>query len=300
MEIRELRTFRTVAMLLSFNKAAGKLNYAQSSVSAQIKSLEDKLGVNLFDRLGRRIRLTEAGARLTRYADKILELEEETRNEIAGTKDVIGTLTVRIPESVGIYRLSPVIGQFAIQYPKVQLNFTTCAHESLPGDLRKGITDLAFLLSESVRSKDLDTEVMGFESLALVAAPGHALAIRERVSTQDLKTETILLSRADCSYRRMFEQILNEANAVPANIHSFQSTQTLKQCVISGAGITILPEIAVIDDLEQGKLVRLNWDEGGLETALHMIWFKARWRPPALEAFMNMIREHFRRDWAAA
>jgi DNA-binding transcriptional LysR family regulator len=70
--------------------------------------------------------------------------------------------------------------------------------------------------------------------------------------------------------------------------------------VVRGAGITILPEIPVIDDLEQGKLVRLNWDEGGLETALHMIWFKARWRPPALEAFMNMIREHFRRDWAAA
>ena len=86
MEIRHLKTFLGVAKALSFNKAAEHLNYAQSSVSAQIQALEEELGVQLFDRLGRRILLTEAGIRLLDYAEKILQLVDETRAELADGK----------------------------------------------------------------------------------------------------------------------------------------------------------------------------------------------------------------------
>ena len=86
MEIRHLKTFLGVANALSFNKAAEHLNYAQSSVSAQIQALEEELGVQLFDRLGRRILLTEAGVRLLDYAEKILQLADETRAELADGK----------------------------------------------------------------------------------------------------------------------------------------------------------------------------------------------------------------------
>ena len=84
MEIRLLKTFLTVAGLLSFNKAAERLNYAQSSISAQIQALETQLGVRLFDRLGRRILLTEAGEQLIPYAEKIIDLADETQAEIGG------------------------------------------------------------------------------------------------------------------------------------------------------------------------------------------------------------------------
>ena len=82
MEIRQLRSFINVARLLSFNRAARKMHYAQSSVSAQIHALEEELGVKLFDRLGKTIILTEAGERLVQYAEKITALEEETRSEL--------------------------------------------------------------------------------------------------------------------------------------------------------------------------------------------------------------------------
>ena len=169
MEIRQLRSFQTVANLLSFNKAADRLNYAQSSISAQIQALEEELAVQLFDRLGRRVVLTEAGTQLLEYANKILDLVDESHSEMAAEKQPLGSLTIRIPETFGSHRLPPVIKEFHNRFPKVKLNFITCAHEGLEKDLRKGLTDLAFLLTESFQTSDLMAETLGFESVVLVA-----------------------------------------------------------------------------------------------------------------------------------
>jgi DNA-binding transcriptional LysR family regulator len=152
MEIRQLRSFQTVANLLSFNKAAGQLHYAQSSISAQIQALEEDLGVQLFDRLGRKVVLTETGVQLLHYANKILDLVDQTHSEMAGDREPQGALTVRIPESFGVHRLPAVIKDFHSRFPKIKLNFITCTVEGLEKDLRKGITDLAFLLAESINA----------------------------------------------------------------------------------------------------------------------------------------------------
>ena len=203
MEIRQLRSFRTVANLLSFNKAADKLHYAQSSISAQIHLLEQELGADLFERLGKRVQITETGSQLLHYANKILDLVDETTSELTGDREPVGSLTVRIPESFGAHRLPEVIGEFHSRFPKVRLSFITCSHEDLARDLRKGLTDLAFLLTESITASDILTETLGFEQVVLVASPGHPLAAKQTVRTRDLAEETILLSKVDCSYRKI-------------------------------------------------------------------------------------------------
>jgi len=290
MEIRQLRTFRTVASLLSFNRAAEQLHYAQSSISAQIQALEEELDVQLFDRLGRRILLTEAGRCLLQYADKILDLAEETRAEVTGAREPQGSLTIRIPESFGVHRLPPVIKQFRSRFPKVRLRFTTCAHEGLQKDLRKGVTDLAFLLAESIQAADLGVEALGFETLVIVACPGHPLTSRQMVHTRDLAGEVLLLSKVDCSYRRLFEQILDQKKVRLDPMMEFNSVEAIKRCVMEGVGITMLPEIAVERDMAQGRLAAVNWAEGKLEVATLMIWYKERWLSPALSAFMDVAR----------
>ena len=290
MEIRQLKSFLAVARLLSFNRAADQLHYAQSSISAQIRTLEEELKVRLFDRLGRRIMLTEAGERLVRYAEKMVALEKETTAEIADEEAPAGALTIRIPESYGICRLPSGIKRFHDQFPRVQLNFITCSHEGLQEDLRKGVTDLAFLLTESVRTADLEVEMLGVEPIVLVAPAGHRLAASKRVRTADLAGETLLLSKVDCSYRKQFEQILNDQGVALPPAIIFHSVAALKQCAIQGVGVTILPEVMVRRDILRGKLVALHWEEGRLETALLMIWYKKRWLSPSLKAFMNAAR----------
>jgi len=292
MEIRHLRAFLTVAKLMSFNKAADRLNYAQSSISAQIQTLEGELGVRLFDRLGRRIMLTDAGERLVPYATRIVDLAEETHGEIGGSNQPEGSLAIRIPETLGVYRLPPVITEFSSRFPRVRLNFTTCAHESLQKDLRQGITNLAFLLAESIHSADMDVEALGFEPVVLVASPEHRLGKERLVRTVDLRGEKILLTRVDCSYRRLFEGILEEGGIPIDSTVIFHSVETLKRCVMAGMGITVLPLISATDDIRRGRLKRLAWREGEFEVAVLMIWYRERWLSPSLTAFMDIARRH--------
>lgn len=297
MDIRQLVTFQAVARFLSFNRAADELNYAQSSVSAQIQALEEELQVRLFDRLGRRILLTEAGAKLQKYAEKMLELADATRSELMGAKELKGSLTVKVPETLGVHRLPPVIKKFRSLYPKVSLRFTSCSHEGLQKDLRSGITDLGFLLADSISAADLAVEALGIEPLVLVASPAHRLASMQSVHARDLKGETILLSTVDCSYRRILESVLG-SEKIPFNIVEFHSVAALKPCIAEGVGITILPEITVAEDISRGILTALPWADDKLEVANLMVWFRNRWLSPSLKAFMDVSKEMLNEAYA--
>src|SRR5436305_10504034 len=121
MELRQLKTFQTVAATLSFTRSAELLDYAQSSVTAQIRSLEDELGVQLFDRLGRHIALTEAGIRLLDYAEKMLSLADEAALAVTDSAEPAGQLVIAAPETLSGYRLPPLLKQFRAKFPRVQL-----------------------------------------------------------------------------------------------------------------------------------------------------------------------------------
>ena len=296
MEIRNLKSFRAVATRLSFHRAADELHYAQSTVSAHIQALEEELGLRLFDRLGRRILLTEAGKDLLNYAQKILDLEEEAQAQLRPEKQTQGSLTIRVPESFCIQHMPPVIARFREQLPRVRLKFITCAHEGLMQDLRKGVTDLAFLLTESIQAADLEAEILGFEQIVLVAAPAHPLASLPTVRASDLAGHTLLLSRVDCSYRRSLEQMLAQEKARPGMVLEFNSVAAIKQSVAQGLGITAIPLSAIKDELAKGALTTLAWSDAPLEVASLMIWHKEKWLSPSLSLFMQTTREAFSSD----
>jgi DNA-binding transcriptional LysR family regulator len=291
MEIRQLRSFLAVANLLSFNKAAERLHYAQSSISAQIQSLEEELEVQLFDRLGKSIQLTESGILLLQYAKKILDLVDEGSSYVSGNKEPVGSLTIRIPEAFGIHRLPPVVREFHAKFPKVQLNLISCTLEGLAKDLRKGVTDLAFLLAESFSAPDLEVEALGFESLVLVASPQHPLSAKKTVHTRDLSGTTILFSRLGCGYKTIFEQILKHEEIDDYGKLECSSVEVIKSNLIGGLGVSLLPEVAVSEEVRRKRLVILPWSEGGIDVAILMIWFRDRWISPTLQAFIEITRK---------
>ncbi len=291
MEIKHLKTFSKVAQLLHFNHAATALNCSQSTVSAQIKLLEEELDLLLFDRLGKKIILTDAGSKLVRYARKIIDLEKETLSEITESHEPFGLISLRASQSIGAYLIPGVLEQFSRRYPRVGFNVETCSMASLKDELRSGIIDLAFLFTEYADGNGFQTESLRIEPLVLVAKPDHYLAMEKEILIGDLDGETIILPKHDCGYKMVFEKMLSEANIKTASKMEFNSVEAVKQCVIKGIGITIIPELSVRDEIEGGKLTILPLKDEILETSVSMIWHKNKWLSPTLTEFMDCARK---------
>lgn len=290
MEIKQLKTFKAVADHLSFHKAAEAIHYAQSTVSAQIMALEDDVGVPLFERLGRQIILTEAGENLYLYANKMLELEEAARSELLERSQVAGSLTIRVPESFCVHRLPKVVVAFHREMPQVKLRFITCAQDGLKRDLRKGVTDLAFLLADGIQSADINVEIIGTEQLVFVAAPNHPLSQSRHLDLSMLAEYTLLVSRVDCSYRKLLMQSMQAAQIKSEKILEFNSVAAIIACVRQGLGLTLIPKVAVSHEINTKKLIALPWSDGDFEVAQLMIWHQDKWLSPVLKSFMDITR----------
>jgi DNA-binding transcriptional LysR family regulator len=306
-ELRQVETFRAVAEELSFSRAAAKLGYVQSSVSAQVSTLERELGVPLFDRLGRKIALTNAGEVMFAYSGKLLALAEQTREAVvdvgAGSGEVTGSLTVSAPETLLTYRLPKLLTLFHERHPKVRLSVRPSAIGRLVGSARRAIeegkVDVAFVLDEPLgeraQSADLAVETLIAEEVSVVAPTSHALASSSAVLVHDLRGETVLLPEAPesgCAYRGQFERQLGSAGVVPPEMMEFQSIEAVKQCVAAGMGVSVLPSVAVDAELKVGTLAALRWSES-FEVLTQMSWHEARWISPALRAFLEAAREVF-------
>jgi DNA-binding transcriptional LysR family regulator len=197
MEFRQLKTFRRVADLLSFTRAAEQLCMAQSSVSAQIRGLEQELEVKLFDRIGRRVLLTAAGSKLYDYARRIEGMTEEIRSEVAGNSCMRGSLTVRVPETLAAVYMPAIVERFLGEHPQVSLNFINCTDRQLREELNSGRIDLAFLIIEAVNLGEVNVRLLKSEPLALVSAPFHLLARKKSLQLDDLDSQTLLLPKTD-------------------------------------------------------------------------------------------------------
>ena len=197
MEIRQLKTFITVADLLSFTKASARLNMAQPSVSAQIRVLEEELSLKLFDRIGRKVLLTEAGRKLYAYARRMDEMTREIKSEFSTAQYAQGALTIRVPETVASVYMPAVVERFHKDHPKVKLELINCSDEQLREELNSGRIDLAFLLTDSIHIKEVNIVHLRTERLVLVSGPSHPLSRQPRIELNDLAGQTLLLPKTD-------------------------------------------------------------------------------------------------------
>ena len=126
------------------------------------------------------------------------------------------------------------------------------------------------------------------------------MAKKPVVHTRDLEGETLLFSRVDCSYRKTLEAVLKLEKVRYDATLDFNSVAAIKQCVMAGVGISILPEITVTEDISQGRLTVLSWSEGVIEVATLMIWYKDRWLSPTLSAFMEVVQEMLKNTYETA
>lgn len=289
MDLQRLQTFRVVATLMNFNQAAELLHYSQSTVSAQIKTLENEIGTLLFKRIGKTIHLTQAGAKMLVYTDKLLAIQDEAVAEVTGRNKASGLLTLRMPQTMAAQYLPRILCEHQPRFPGVRLDITSCAMHSLEHELRIGTVDLAFLFADTINAKNLEGELLRTVPLTIAGHPDHPLAAKEIVEYKDLEGQVLVLPKSDCGYRMAFEHDLATKQVRPATVIEMNSIEAIKQTIKAGLGITIIPEVAVLTDLQKGEIVKMNWIDD-LETGLLMIRYKDKWCSPAVESFMDTAR----------
>jgi len=290
MEIRQLKTFWTLASTRSFSRTAEVLNYVPSTITMQIKALEEELGVKLLDRLGKSVILTDAGQRLLPYANKILNDIEEARYVSSESEELTGTITIGADEVLCTYRLPALLRVFRERYPHVRLLFRPLSSHSLKQSLREGNVDVVFMLDEPIVSTDLHTELLMDEPFFMVVSPKHPLAACATLRIEDFNREQILLSEKGCSYRTFFYHTLLRKGADSLTELEFNSVEAIKQCAMVGLGIALLPEMSLKGELEQGELITLPWDLSEIQFATQMLWHQEKWISPSMKEFIELAR----------
>jgi DNA-binding transcriptional LysR family regulator len=284
MELRHLRTFRVVARTLNFTRAAAELHYAQSSVTEQVQSLETELGTRLFDRGGRRLRLTPAGERLTAYADQMLILVEEARTAVREQHDEpAGELIIGALETLSAQCLPPILAGYRERWPRVQVTVRDGNRGELYGAVRRGEIDACLTFGPPPPDDALDSESLGTDRLLIVTPAGHRLADREQLGPADLAGEEFLVTSPGCGFREMFDRSVRPAG--PVVVAELGSLAALCGCVAAGMGIALLPEIAVRRHLDRDRVATVPLAGPTAEVAVTMTWLRRLAAKPALAAF---------------
>ena len=300
MELRQLEIFRALAQELHFTKAAARVHCVQSNVTTQIRALESELGARLFDRLAKRVVLTDAGRRLLPYAERVLSTVDEGRAVVGQNATPSGPLRIGTPESVLTYHLPRILGRFRKLYPKVELSFRPYLDLGLVHLIESGELDLAVWMEDAVQHDRLKAMRLRNEKLVFIAAPEHPLARKKRVTPHDLAGQTLLLTEAGCSYRTKLDELLSVMSIRPESITEFSSVEAIKECVSLGMGLSLLPEIVVDRELARKQLVSLAWTGTEMGIATHVVWHKDKWISPALGAFISLLEQMLKEPASAA
>lgn len=218
MELRHLRYFEAVARHSHVTRAAAELHIAQPALSKQISQLERELGITLFDRVGRSLRLTEAGEALLPYARAILAQVEEARAAMAeriGLK--AGRVSIGAPPTVGSHLLPPLLAAFHQRYPGITLRLHEAGIQSLLDLLEAGLTDLA-VVALPVSDELLTVTPLLNEPLVLIVSPMHPLAGRSEVTMAELRNERWILSPASYELREATLKACRDAGFTPQTV----------------------------------------------------------------------------------
>lgn len=291
MELRQLTTFMAIARLQSFSKAAIELGYAQSSITSQIQLLEQELNVRLFERLGHSITLTPEGKKLMPIAEQILKLSNDVKN-ISGKSDIpSGPFIIGAAESLCVTRLPKLLKEYRTRYPEVEIIIKFGNKAEFLQALKENTLDIAFFVEQKITNNDYITVFQIPEPMALLCSPEHALAHRGNVYPEDLTGEPLILTESCCGYRALFESIMSQFHVKPRSVIETGNVQAIKQLTLSGMGITFLPQTAVEEELQQKRLIKLNWIGPEFLIFTQVLCHKDKWMSAALKAFIKLMNE---------
>lgn len=294
MEIRNLITFVRIAEVQNFSKSAEQLGYSQSAVTMQIKQLEEELHTRLFERIGKQVRLTQAGERLLPYALEILNSIKKAENIVQEPEQISGKLRIGTCESYVISILPPVIMEFSEICPHVEISTQTALVPDLFQMLRQNDIDLLYFMDEKVYFPEWVKVSEQPEKIFFVASSDSALARRKHISIERLLQEPLYLTEKGISYRYAMEQSLA---AKGYELHPFWevgNTDVITRFLLKNKGISFLPEYVVRDYVQDGQLVVLDTECDDIVMWSQLVYHRNKCVTPQMNIFLELLLKHIK------
>ncbi len=288
MTITQLRTFLKIVEMNSFSAAANSLGYAQSTVTMQIRQLEEELGCVLFERLGKTISLTSAGERLIVHAEKMLQLERDIRLDVTDEENPAGVLKLGVSESLCINRLPRALMEYNRNNPRTEIRIQFVTHETIPDLLQKGELDLVYTLNPLFEDERVKILHRKREELGFYASPDHPFADKT-ICAEDLKDVPLLLTGHDCNFRHMLVSHLESVGILPKIVLETNSKEILKQFAINGLGVAFIPDMTSEIETKNGKLKRLTWKGVDFPVYSQVLIHKDKHQNKAMNSLVEMI-----------
>jgi len=261
LDAHQLNIFLIAAELENFTKAAHHLNLSQPSVSAQVQSLERRLGTQLFHRAGRHISLTEAGQVLLPLAREMVHLSihvEETIASLEGT--AVGHLKLGCSTAVGRYTLPRLIARFREQHPQVQVSCSVMTRDVTLKALLDGMVHLA-VTSAREFSKEIEYRPFTTDRVVLIVPAAHPWAAREQIEPQELLTENFILREKTAGTRRALEEGLAQHGLHPDQLQTVMimgSSEAIRTAVEEKIGVSFISRLVASAGVQLGRIVEVD------------------------------------------
>lgn len=285
---RQVKVFETVARHLSYSRAAQELRMSQPGVSTHIRQLEAHAGLALFEQVGRRIYLTSAGQEMLRCSRAIIQDLRQADEALAALKGVRGGRLNIAVISAGDYFFPGLLAEFCRRHEGVTVRLSVNNREEILHQLAENATDLTVLLRPP-ESRDMVAEPFAPQPHVIVAPPGHGLAGERRIALQTLEREAFIVREQGSDTRLAMEELLAESRVRFRVTMEIRSTETIKQAVIAGMGISFLSAHTIARELELGRLAVLDVEGFPLMRRWHVVHHKGKRLPPVAVAFKQFL-----------
>jgi DNA-binding transcriptional LysR family regulator len=294
-DLQRLEAFIFAAESLSFSEAGKQMHLSQPTISHHIKALETDLGVELFDRAGHPIRLTDAGRLLLPWARKLIRQSIEIQDMMTSQKDkIIGNLNIACSTTTGKYILPLLAARFCQRHPGIRMSILACTPEYVVPRLLEGEANLGVVSFEIRKEEGLEYKKFFEDSITLVVPPDHPWALREAVDPEELLAEPMIIRESTAGTRRVLLAELAKHDITLDDLNillELGNAEAAVKTVAAGYGISFVSELATDCSLERGKVVALK--VSGLDLRRQVYMVRRTLEPPnrPQETFWGFIHD---------
>lgn len=290
MELKNLESFIQVAELGSFTKAAKRLGYTQSTVSFQIRQLEEELGVPLFERIHHTVKLTAKGRSVQRLAHEMLQAVEDMKRAAGESRCLKGTIRAAMAASLCTQLFCRDFTSFRRRYPDISLIVTTGTTEEMFRMLNQNEVDLVYTLDNHIYDRNYVTASEEEVSVHFVVSSESPLAVRKQVSTEELISCPAILTEKNVSYRKILDEYLASHSLELLPYLEIGDTSLICSMVEAGMGISFLPDFVTEASVRAGRMIRFSVPEISVCIWKQMLYHREKWVSPEMQAVMEYLQ----------